>query len=213
VSLSTTHHALLCLLEVGPGSAYELVARMERSTGHVWPRARSNLYADLKRLAAEGLAATADEGSGRRPRTVYRSTAAGRRALRAWLAEPGAPPTGECEAALKLGFATAAGKEAALAQIAVIEADAAAGVTLGEALGRQHAADNGPLPERLHVNALLWRYLWDQAQARLRWARWARAEVEGWDAADDTPANRARGRTAIAESLAEAQRSTTPTAP
>ena len=209
MAIGTTHYALLGLLEVGPGSAYELVGRMERSTGHVWPRARSNLYADLKRLATEGLASADDEGAGRRPRTVYRSTAAGRKALRVWLAQPGAPPTGECEAALKLAFAPAAGKEATLAQIAVIEADAAAGVVLGERLGRLHADDDGTLPERLHVNALLWRFLWDQHQARLRWARWARAEVEAWDTADDSAANRARGRRAIAETLLPEQKAST----
>lgn len=200
-TLTTTHMALLSLLSTKPWSAYDLVGQMGRSVGAVWPRAQSNLYADLKRLAAEGLARAEQEATGRRPRTVYRITPAGRRALRAWLAEPGAPPASECEALLKLSFAPATTKEAALAQIDAIGEWARERLAFGIALGAEYVETGGRFPERTHVNALMWRFLHEQHLAYVRWADWARAEVEQWDDTEDSPDKRRRGLAAIRQAL------------
>jgi DNA-binding MarR family transcriptional regulator len=71
---------------------------MERSLGWIWPRAVSRLYEEPKKLVAAGLASSRTEATGRRRSTVYSITPAGREALAAWLAEPGAGPLLECEA-------------------------------------------------------------------------------------------------------------------
>src|SRR5262249_57276726 len=81
----------------------------------------------------------------------------GRRRLARWLAEPGAPPTFECEALLKLAFAPAATKDDAIAQVDVLADHAGARLALGESLAREYLDGTGPLPERLHVNAVMWR--------------------------------------------------------
>jgi hypothetical protein len=38
----------------------------------------------------------------------------------------------------------------------------------------------GPFPERLHVNALVFKFMWDQAEMLLRWVTWAEHEVADW---------------------------------
>jgi PadR family transcriptional regulator AphA len=202
VPLTTTHCSLLCLLSVQPYSAYEMVKQMGRSVGFVWPRAQSNLYADLKRLAAEGLAEVERTSVGRRRRTVYRITDAGRTELSAWLAEAGAPPSFECEALVKLGFATHTTKSSALAQVGVLAEQAEQRLRLGRALAEEHIATDGPLPQRLHVNAVMWRFLWEYHQGIARWAAWAHQEISQWPDTADSPASRERGRNALREGLA-----------
>jgi PadR family transcriptional regulator AphA len=40
-------------------------------------------------------------------------------------------------------------------------------------------------PERLHVNALLFRWLWEHADLKARWAQWAIEQVERWPDASE----------------------------
>jgi len=54
--LTTTSFAILGLLAVQPWSTYELTRRMDRSLGRLWPRARSKLYEEPKKLVEQGLA-------------------------------------------------------------------------------------------------------------------------------------------------------------
>jgi DNA-binding PadR family transcriptional regulator len=190
------------VLSVPPSRSQEMVKQMGRSVGFVWPRAQSNLYADLKRLAAEGLAEVERAATGRRTRTVYRISDAGRAELRTWLATAGAPPYFECEALVKLGFAPHTTKASALAQVGVLAEQAAQRLRLGRALAEQHLGDDGPQPHRLHVNAVMWRFLWEQHQAIARWSAWAQEEISAWPDTADTPANRERGRAALWDGLA-----------
>jgi PadR family transcriptional regulator AphA len=203
-SLSTTHYALLCLLSTGPASAYELVGQARRSVDHVWPRAESNLYADVKRLAAEGLAETTDEPTGRRPRTTYAITAQGRRVLRTWLRAEGAAPSFECEALLKLGFAPSTTKQAALDQVRVVADHAAQRLAFGRSLAEASVAGESPQPERLHIGAVMWRYLWEMHQASARWAAWAEEEIGSWPDTSDSPEGRARALRTLRAALGDA---------
>jgi DNA-binding PadR family transcriptional regulator len=91
-TLTTTEGAVLALLATeGERSAYDLSKLVERAIGHVWSPARSGLFATLPRLAKAGLADARGEGK----KQLYRITAAGEDALRAWLeaVEPGARET------------------------------------------------------------------------------------------------------------------------
>jgi hypothetical protein len=47
-------------------------------------------------------------------------------------------------------------------------------------IGRQYLDGHGPFQQRLPVSGLMWRFLWEYNTTVLRWARWARAEVEAW---------------------------------
>src|SRR6478735_8469709 len=103
--LTSTSHALLGLLALRPWTTYELTKQVQRSLGWFWPRAERKLYDEPKHLVAAGLATATEQQTGRRKRTVYAITAAGRRALRTWLGEEPAPPALEFEAMVKVFFA------------------------------------------------------------------------------------------------------------
>ena len=82
----TTSYAVLGMLAIRPWSAYELNKQLRRSLAYCWPKTQSVLYDEPKRLAALGWARSRSEPAGRRTRTVYEITPAGREALREWLA-------------------------------------------------------------------------------------------------------------------------------
>src|SRR3954471_5268864 len=91
-TLTTTEGDVLALLATeGERSAYDLSKLVERAIGHVWSPARSGLFATLPRLAKAGFADARGEGK----KQLYRITADGEDALRAWLeaVEPGARDT------------------------------------------------------------------------------------------------------------------------
>ena len=80
---------MLALLGLGgAGSGYELTKRVGRAIGHVWAPARSQLYALLPRLVADGLVRVRTVRQATRPdKQVYTLTREGREALDAWLAD------------------------------------------------------------------------------------------------------------------------------
>ena len=78
----------LLVLE-GPRSPYELVGAVSRSVGFFFAPARSHVYEVLPRLERHGWARhTVVEQATRPDKRVYRATAAGRRAIEAWVGEP-----------------------------------------------------------------------------------------------------------------------------
>src|SRR5436309_13332803 len=103
--LTTTSYAVLGLLSIKPWSSYELTQQMDRSLGRFWPRAVSKLYEEPKKLVSHGLARASTQRNGQRTRTVYTITLKGRRALAAWLQQPGDGPVLEFEQLLKVFFA------------------------------------------------------------------------------------------------------------
>ena len=103
--LTPTSYAILGLLALRPWSAYELTKQVRRSLHFCWPRAETRLYQEPKNLVEHGLVKATTTVHGRRSRTEYAITAKGRKALRAWLGQPSAPPRLESEALLRLFFA------------------------------------------------------------------------------------------------------------
>jgi PadR family transcriptional regulator AphA len=178
--LTTTSYAVLSLLALRPWTTYELAKQMKRSLGWIWPRAESRLYEEPKKLVAAGLATSRSEPTGRRRSTVYSITPEGRQALAGWLAEPGAGPVLECEALVKIAYADLGTRDGLLANLAALIDDETAKLHFGEMIARQYLDGLGPFQERLPISGLMWRFLWDYHLAVLRWARWARAEVQAW---------------------------------
>ena len=178
---TTTSYALLGLLSVRDWTTYELAKQVRRSLNWFWPRAERKLYDEPKRLVDEGLATANREHTGQRGRTVYRMTDAGRAALRTWLDEPPAPPTGEFEGMVKVFFADAGTKDQLLATLDRIEQEAGGRLTTLAAM----AAGENPFPRRTHLRALCLALQCEQEHAVRRWALWAREQVAGWSAADD----------------------------
>jgi DNA-binding PadR family transcriptional regulator len=88
--LSDTSYAVLGLLDLfEPATPYQLKQIAQVSIFHFWSIPHTQLYTECARLADAGLLDERREESGRR-RRVYRLSAAGRRALREWRAEPNA---------------------------------------------------------------------------------------------------------------------------
>jgi DNA-binding PadR family transcriptional regulator len=85
VDLSNTAGAVLGMVAIGARSGYEIGRAVERSLRFFWALGPPQIYAELRRLEAEGLLRGADETRGKRPRRTFEVTAAGERALRTWL--------------------------------------------------------------------------------------------------------------------------------
>lgn len=178
--LTTTSYAILALLAVRPWSAYELSQQMRQSVGEFWPRAERGLYDEPKNLVAHGFASATDERHGRRARTVYAITAAGRRALRAWLAEESAPPQLESEAVLRIAFAEHGQKADALRTLANLRAQVEERRRYAAAVARAYVEGQGRYPERVHTISLIIRFFADYYDVLDSWAAWASEEIESW---------------------------------
>ncbi len=180
--LTGTSYALLGLLasRPGPWSAYELAQQMNRSLRFVWPRAERNLYDEVKLLADRNLARARQELIGRRPRTTYSITPAGRKALRAWLGQESAPLTIESEALLRVFFAEHGSVQDLQRAIRSIREEAMRTEREVADLVRGYETDGGPFPDRLHVIALMGKLLHSHRQALIGWAGWAAEQVAPW---------------------------------
>ncbi len=179
-ALTSTSYAVLAMLALQPWTTYQLARQMERSLGFIWPRAISRLYEEPKKLVASGLAVSRPASTGRRRSTVYTITPAGRQALAAWLAEPGAGPVLECEALVKVAYADQGTRDGLLANLAALIDDATATLHFGEMIAASSLEGGGPFPDRLPFSGLMWRFLWEYHVTMLRWARWARDQVQAW---------------------------------
>lgn len=186
--LTTTTYGVLGLLAVRPYSTYELAKAMGLSVGRVWPRAESKLFEEPKKLVEHGYANSREEKVGRRPRTVYSITPAGRRALAAWLADPGKGPVLEFEGLVKLMFADHGSRADALATIARAKAWAVEMNAGSIAAGERFATGDGRYEERRAPTLLIGAFLTDFYALVAQWAEWAEAEVAGWP--DDIASHR-----------------------
>lgn len=87
-ALNATAASLLGFLHKGPETGWDLVQAVEASVGYFWNVTRSQVYRELKALAAQGYVTA--KRAGVRDKVPYVITAAGKVAFAAWLAkEPG----------------------------------------------------------------------------------------------------------------------------
>ena len=90
--LTPTSYAVLGLIrDTRPCTPYDLKQRIETTVENFWPVPHTTFYAEPARLADAGLLSVEQEEGGRR-RKLYSLTDAGRDAIAAWVAEPGAGP-------------------------------------------------------------------------------------------------------------------------
>jgi DNA-binding PadR family transcriptional regulator len=202
--LTTTSYAILGLLAVKPWTTHELVQQVDRSLRRIWPRAQSKLYEEPKKLVAHRLARATDDPVGRRRRTRYTITPKGRRALAAWLHEPGSGPVLEFEQLLKIHFADSGNKVDVLANLAATRTWVLEQNQENLATGRAYMEGRGAFPERAALNLLGGRFLTDFYLMVARWVDWASEIVDSWpddvrDAPFDTDA--AQEAVRLAESI------------
>jgi PadR family transcriptional regulator AphA len=200
--LTTTAYALLGQLALHPWTPYALATEMRRNLRYFWPRAERGIYAELKRLATRGLATVERSHVGRRPRTTYAISAAGRQALDGWLAESPRGVSLEAESVLRI-FLGHLGTRAQL--LAAVERAAADADELLEQrrpwIGREYLAGQAPFQEHVHVRAFVFDFLTEFALAVRRWADRTQAEVLTWDDAHPSPAKSSRALQLIARDL------------
>jgi DNA-binding PadR family transcriptional regulator len=179
-SLSTTSYAILGLLAVKPWTTHELVQQVDRSLRRIWPRATSKLYEEPKKLVAHGYARATDDAVGRRPRTRYTITAKGRRALAAWLSQPGEGPILECEQLVKIHFADSGTKADVLANLDATRAWVLDQNEENLATARAYLEGRSAFPERAALNQLPGRFLTEFYVMVARWVRWATDIAQTW---------------------------------
>jgi PadR family transcriptional regulator, regulatory protein AphA len=178
--LSSTSLTILGLLALRPWSAYQLTQQIHRSLRYMHPASERNLYAEPKRLAAAGLVRVRQETVGRRSRTIYEITPAGRDTLRRQMRTPPRPPQLEFDVMQRLVFADQGSKQDLLDAL-----DATSG-QVDELLRdvmeqlRGYQADGGPFPERLHLIMLFSRFYVDYLLLLQRWTTMASREVVSW---------------------------------
>jgi PadR family transcriptional regulator, regulatory protein AphA len=178
--LTTTSYAILGLLAVKPWTTYELAQQMHRALGQFWPRAESKLYEEPKKLVAHGFATATVEHVGKRARTVYDITPAGRVALGAWMPQPSAGPVIEFEGLVRVFFAEHGTKADVLAAIGAAHAWVDRRYEEGQGISRSYLEGEGGFPERLPWLILIGHFFEEMVDAVDRWAAWATTTVEGW---------------------------------
>lgn len=98
-------YALLAVLTAKPMTGYDIAKAFGVSVGHVWHAPDSQIYPELKRMAADGLieASTVVWGP-KSTKTQYAITDAGRQAFSAWMDEPVEYPTERHPAHLRAAY-------------------------------------------------------------------------------------------------------------
>ncbi|MEP6768420.1 MAG: PadR family transcriptional regulator [Acidobacteriota bacterium] len=98
-------HVLLGLLWTSPSTGYDLARSLDEDVAPLWRAEISQIYPSLARLRRAGFVLLRVLGPRRGPRrNLYRITAAGRRELKRWLAEPSPPPSSKDEGLTRIAF-------------------------------------------------------------------------------------------------------------
>ncbi len=169
-------YVILDLLKDKPSHGYEVIRALEERSRGFYSPSPGSVYPTLQLLEDLGyVSATQRDG-----KKVYEITDEGRQALRCWLAEPGRAPVVEFEGLVKVLFAEQAGKEELLATLGSIRTEAERTRHHHAELAADLAETGGPFPERLHLNALVFAFMWEQSEALLRWVGRAEQEVARW---------------------------------
>jgi PadR family transcriptional regulator, regulatory protein AphA len=203
-SLTTTSYAILGLLAVRSWTTHELVRQVDRSLRRLWPRAQSKLYEEPKKLVAHGFAKATDDSVGHRRRTRYAITAKGRRALAAWLQQPGEGPVLEFEQLVKIHFADGGTTADVIANLEATRSWVLEQNKENLAAARAYLDGAGEFPQRAALNQLPGRFLTEFYVTVARWVAWASTIVAAWprdvtEAPFDVDA--ARESVALAESV------------
>jgi PadR family transcriptional regulator AphA len=178
--MTSTSYAILGLLAVKQWTTHELVLQVDRSLRRIWPRAASKLYEEPKKLVDHGYARATDDSVGRRRRTRYTITSKGRRALAAWLSQPGNGPVLEFEQLVKIHFADSGTRADVVANLEATRAWVLEQNEENLATARAYLEGRGAFPERAALNQLPGRFLTEFYVMVARWVEWASQVVDTW---------------------------------
>jgi DNA-binding PadR family transcriptional regulator len=121
--LSPISYTVMSLVGRNGASGPELVEMATGGGALFWTGAASHVLRVARRLAGDGYLRTRTEPAKTRPRTVYELAPKGRRAFRAWLAEPSTYPRIQHEAAVRLFASDLGDIEAVLRSLRALRED------------------------------------------------------------------------------------------
>jgi DNA-binding PadR family transcriptional regulator len=166
---------------LGTCTTYELSKAMQGSFDFFWPRARSRIYAEVKRLASLGLLEARKDYVGKRPRTIYSSTQAGRAALASWLDTPPKAFALEFEGLLRVYLAPFGTRDDLLQALETVADQAGTMLQVGAAFRRGYLEGTSRFMDQVHVRALVNDFLVSYADLVRRWSVRSIATVRSWD--------------------------------
>jgi PadR family transcriptional regulator AphA len=178
MELSATGKVILGMLAARPRSGYEIKQLVDNSARFFWAASYGQIYPELKRLKKDGLISGSDSAQGARQRTVYKLTAAGKRAARDWIEGPPQVYELRDEGLLELFFAgsidPARAPEIARERAAMAAASAAELRALEEQIeakgqheGPDHSPDAGSLAVlRYGIEMNEWAAAWFERAAK-----------------------------------------------
>jgi DNA-binding PadR family transcriptional regulator len=186
MNLTTTSYAILGQLALQPWTMYDLAQQMVRNVHYFFPRAESQVYAEPKRLVELGLASAETEMTGKRARTVYSITEAGRAELARWLASPlSKGPQLEFEAVLRVMFAPFGRDEDLAATLQQVRDDIARMLEVADRVRWDYV--DGKMPFQRHVvyRSMMHDFLARFADFIDEWAEQAAARLAKWPEQSD----------------------------
>jgi DNA-binding PadR family transcriptional regulator len=189
VNLTPTSYAILGMVGLQPCTTYALSKAMQRSFDYFWPRARSLVYAEVKRLAGLGLLDAHRDAVGRRPRTTYSITPVGRAALAAWLSTPPRTFALELEGLLRIYLASFGTQRDLLQTLETVRQDAETMLGIAAEFKRAYLQGTSPFMDQVHLRALLNDFLGNYAAFVQQWAARSIATINSW--ADLSPEGKA----------------------
>lgn len=172
ISPSDTSYAVLGLMAIRPWSTYELVAQSERSLRWFFPRAERGVYREAKRLAEWGWAEAERGAHGRRRRTVYRITEAGRAALTEWMRQESTPTQISSQAALKVFLSDQAPAEVLRATTDGVGRAARASLEQLGSMAGEYTDGTARFADRALPNALAMKLIADIQRSLRDWSTW-----------------------------------------
>jgi PadR family transcriptional regulator, regulatory protein AphA len=167
---------LLGLLTIEPMSGYDLGQTIRGSIGHFWNESYGQIYPNLKKLAADGLAASKmEKQKGKPDRRIYSITKKGRERLARWLAVPPQAEIPRNELLLKLFFGAQLSPEISIGFIErMAESESAVLHRIKQAA--KEIAKNQQYPDAPYWKMAA-RFGEIELEAHLRWSEEALAEL------------------------------------
>jgi len=115
--INKAKYAVLGMLAGEAQSGYEIKRSIQGSVAYFWQESDASIYPMLKTLEAEGKVTSRGETVGKRARTIFAITSAGKKELAAWLALPAEDEPNRNELLLKVFFGANIPKEKVIEQL------------------------------------------------------------------------------------------------
>jgi DNA-binding PadR family transcriptional regulator len=179
--LTTTSYAVLTQVAVRPWSSYELAQQRVRYFRYVWPRAESAIYREVKRLSSMGLLEGTKVYTGKRARTVYSITDAGKEALREWLGTPVSPFSMDFEAMLRIWVAPLGTKDEVIGTLKQVRADVQEMLEFAGQVKQEFIDGINVTQDQAYLRSLPVDFFISLLNTVAAWVERTLAEIETWD--------------------------------